>query len=82
MGKFKEELVGCEVKVLASKNSANVGISGRIVDETRATLVVKAKGGERRVLKRPSLFEITLGARTLRVPGSSLLGTSSERLVN
>ncbi len=60
------ELIGLEARVKQSLSAPHQRISGTVVDETKNTLVIRAKDGkERRVPKRGCLFSFELpgGAR-------------------
>ena len=64
----RHELCGLPVRVADAPNPDLVGVSGRVVRETRNTLVVAAsRAGRtaRRVPKRGSVLEFTLGPATL-----------------
>jgi ribonuclease P protein subunit POP4 len=79
---FREELIGCEIKVISSKNMATMGICGKVVDETKSTLLIDTPDGERRLIKSVSEFEITRNSNHARVAGQALVGTLAERLRN
>jgi ribonuclease P protein subunit POP4 len=63
----RHELCGLRVRVASAPNPDLVGVTGRVVRETRNTLVVAARAGadERRVPKRGSVFEFELGPARL-----------------
>ena len=63
----RHELCGLRVRVAGAPNPDLVGVAGRVVRETRNTLVVAARAGadERRVPKRGSVFEFELGPASL-----------------
>lgn len=70
------ELVGLECIVMQSRNRGQVGIGGRIDDETLKTLVISGK----RVFKRGSVFRVTLEDRKIDVDGDHLLTRSEDRI--
>ncbi len=76
------ELIGLEVRVVESKVKSYVGIEGRVIDETRNTLVVRCRDGrDRTILKNVSIFEFKLPDGTrVRVKGSVLIGRPEERI--
>lgn len=63
----RHELCGLRVRVASAPNPDLVGVTGRVVRETRNTLVVAARAGadERRVPKVESVFEFELGPASL-----------------
>ncbi|MCK8518022.1 ribonuclease P protein component 1 [Methanoculleus sp. 7T] len=70
---LRHELIGLDVLVARASNPGHVGVSGRIVDETRNTLVIRTERGEARIPKRFSIFRLRLpDGTTVDVDGSSL----------
>jgi ribonuclease P protein subunit POP4 len=62
----RHELCGLRVRVASAPNPDLVGVGGRVVRETARTLVVRSRAGAtRRVPKRGSVLEFTLGPATL-----------------
>ena len=63
----RHELCGLRVRVASAPNPDLVGVTGRVVRETRNTLVVAARAGadSRRVPKVESVFEFELGPASL-----------------
>jgi len=79
---LRHELIGLDVLVVNASNPAQVGISGRIIDETRNTLVILGEGGQLRVPKRFSIFRLTLpGGVRVEIDGS-VLAMPPERRIN
>lgn len=56
----KHELIGLEVEVLEATDLTHRGRKGRVVDETKNTLVIEVSGRELRIPKRGSklLFKV------------------------
>lgn len=71
-----EEIIGKTIKVVESKNLSNVGMEGKIIDETKKTIVVKTKKGEKRLLKSNIIFTIN----HKKIKGKNLLKRSEERI--
>lgn len=73
------ELIGRTVTATPLKGGA--GVRGRIVDETRDTLVVeKTDGKQARLIKRQHTFEFVGGNRRIRVNGSLIARRPEDRL--
>lgn len=68
------ELIGLEVRVAQSLSLPYEGISGKVVDETKNTLVVAGNDGvERRVPKKGCVFEFALpGGEKAALDGDSI----------
>ncbi|MBW2994780.1 ribonuclease P protein subunit [Candidatus Woesearchaeota archaeon] len=91
---YPEEIIGKTIEVVESKNSSNVGIKGKIIDETKKTILVKTKKGEKRLLKsnitiiihhknaQKSKISGTPETRSVskRIKGKNLLKRSEERI--
>ena len=75
------ELVGLGATVVDAKNKSLVGISGRVIDETRNTLTLE---NEDHVAKRLLKWQVTLKFKQnhdeITVDGKTLLGRSEDRL--
>ena len=77
----RHEIIGLSVFVAGSTNRDLVGISGRIVDETRNTLLVETEHGTKRIPKSNTSLTFTLpdGQRAL-VSGSILISQPENRI--
>lgn len=75
---IKKELIGSEVIVTHSKNRSNLGIHGRIIDETKNCLVIQTEKGDKRILKDNIVLEFP--AKGVRVEGHLLAGKPEERI--
>jgi ribonuclease P protein subunit POP4 len=57
----QHELIGLHAEVVGAQNKANVGLKGKVVNETQKTLVIRdASTLLKRVFKRGSAFKVTL----------------------
>ena len=79
---LRHELIGLDVLVARASNPGHIGVSGRIIDETKNTLVILTGRGETRIPKRFSVFRIRLpDGTTVDIDGSSL-ETQPERRIS
>jgi len=85
------ELIGLVTEVVDSTNPALINIRGKVVDETRNTLIVETKGNaEKMVPKAHTTFVFQLPARTagkraikhVKVNGTLLLSQPENRIKN
>ena len=77
----RHELIGLKVRVVESLNKKNVGISGKVIDETRNVIVVeKAKGKEVKLAKEHNVFVFYLGGQKVRIEGKILVGRPEDRI--
>jgi ribonuclease P protein subunit POP4 len=75
------ELIGLHAQVVESSNADSVGISGRIIDETRNTLTVDAIGREKKLVKHGNTFDLTLSDNdTVRIAGDLIVGRPEDRV--
>jgi ribonuclease P protein subunit POP4 len=78
----RHELVGLTATVTDAPNPDLVGVAGRVVDETRRTLVLSADDRSRRVPKRTTTFAFELPGSpptTVRVAGATLVAAPARR---
>lgn len=70
------EIIGKTIKVVESKNKSDVGLEGRVIDETQKTIVVKTKKGEKRLFKN----NIILIINKQKIKGRNLMKRPEERI--
>lgn len=74
-------LIGTEAKVAESRHQDYVGISGKIVDETRNTFLILDKGERKRVIKDSAVFHFQFSDGTVvEIDGGLLVGRPEDRL--
>jgi len=76
----KHELIGLKAKVIDSKNKANVGIAGKIIDETKNTIIIESKGEKKRLFKNNITIDLKVNNKIVRVDGKLLFGRPKERV--
>jgi ribonuclease P protein subunit POP4 len=77
----QSEFIGLDAKVVRSTNPSYVGISGQVVDETRNTLVIRHKNGDKVIIKESAVFHFTLPNGTIvEVEGNAILGRPEDRV--
>ena len=74
----KHELIGLSVIVREATDPTLVGLRGRVVDETRNTLLVETAKGEKRVPKKGA--EFAFGSEGVPIRGDDLLFRPEERI--
>lgn len=78
----RHELIGLTVEVTQATDPAKVGIKGKVVDESRQTLVIERDSQEVTLPKEESTFLFQLSTAEVEVKGSLLQGRPEERLKN
>jgi ribonuclease P protein subunit POP4 len=75
------EFIGTQAKVHRSSYLENVGISGRVVDETRNTFSILQKTKCKIVAKQSSVFRFRfLDDTVVEIDGKILVGRPEDRL--
>jgi len=77
----RHELIGLEVEIRKSRNKSQVGIKGRVVDETYNMLVIETEKGEKKVEKKSCVFVFKLpNGKKVEVEGWVLVGRPEDRI--
>ena len=75
---FPHELIGQEIMVINSTNPAQVGISGKIVDEKKSNIKIESKEGIKTLLKNTITFKIKSNETV--IDGRTLMKRPEERI--
>lgn len=78
---IRHELIGLELTVIGSMNLCSIGLCGRVIDETRNTIVI-SQGRSRKVIpKATACFRFTLPSGVkVDVDGVKILGQPENRV--
>ena len=77
----KHEFIGLETTVVKSSNLDIVGITGRVIDETRNTFTILRDNKKRVIIKETSVFDFVLPDRTVvEMDGKVIMGRPEDRL--
>ncbi len=74
----KEILIGKEIKITGSKNTSLVNLQGKIIDETKNTIIIKTNKGEKKLLKNQIKFMII--KEGIEINGKKIQKRLEERL--
>ncbi|MEM3463077.1 MAG: ribonuclease P protein component 1 [Candidatus Bathyarchaeia archaeon] len=78
---LRHELMGLEAKVVGSPNGSLIGLEGRIMDETKKTLILNVDGKRKTVPKDVAILRLKLpDGRAVEVDGRKLLGRPEDRI--
>ncbi len=79
---IQHEFIGLEVKVIKSSKPDIVGITGKVVDETRNTFKISNCHGKKKVvIKDISIFEFVMQDGTVvEIDGKVIMGRPEDRL--
>jgi ribonuclease P protein subunit POP4 len=70
------ELIGLECEVVEARNASNIGIRGKITDETMKTVAI----GEKMILKNGTVFRVKVGDKTVDIEGDFLASRPEDRI--
>ena len=77
----RDEFIGTEMKVVDSKHLSYLGLSGKIVGETRNSFSILHKGLKKRLIKSMSVFQFTfVDGTVVEIDGKLLVGSPVNRL--
>jgi ribonuclease P protein subunit POP4 len=78
---IKSDLVGTEAKVVKSAHSDYVGLSGKVVEETRKTFTVMHERKKKTIIKESAIFHFKFSDGTIvEINGKLLTGKPEDRL--
>ena len=81
MNLVRHELIGLHAKVVKSTNQANIGIEGKITNESYTTLTIELDGKEKKVFKENVILLVELpDGKKVQVHGNLLVGRPWERI--
>ena len=74
------ELIGLEVVAEDNTTRSMIGITGRVIDETRNMLVIEERGAEKMIPKSQSVFLFHLpDGKSVRVDGRLITSRPEDR---
>jgi len=78
---LRHEFIGLECEVVDSRNKSQIGIRGKIVDETRNTFLLETARGLKRIEKEGRTFRLWLeDGSVVDVNGSYLVSRPEDRI--
>jgi ribonuclease P protein subunit POP4 len=77
---LRQELIGLDIEIVGSTNKSLQGLKGKVIDETKNTLVIEMQGNTKRILKNQIALKCVIAGVTARINGRQLVGRSEERL--
>lgn len=74
------EWIGLRIEVVKSTNPCEVGIRGRVVDETKNTLKIITEKGLKTIAKRGRTFRVKFAGKLIDVEGDLINFRPEERI--
>ena len=75
---FPYGLIGTEIEVIKATNQSNLGVKGKVIDETKFLLKVEQAGRVKNLLKRTITFKIKNTGQV--IDGKTIAKRPEERL--
>lgn len=73
--------IGLNAKITKSANPEYIGINGKVINETRNTLVILHEEKEKTIIKDVAVFHFTLPDGTVvEIDGKSIVGRPENRV--
>ena len=76
---MKHELIGLFCEIVSASNRSQVGLKGKIIDETMKTLVIK-NNEEKKIPKQNTVFRIRLGDKKIDIDGNYIIARPEDRI--
>ena len=74
------ELIGLECEVIEAKNKSQIGLHGRIIDETMKTIMVSGPQSNKIIPKKGSKFRLKLNNKKIDIVGDFIIARPEDRI--
>ena len=74
------ELIGLDIEVLQHSNPHSILLSGRVIDETKKTIVLKNNKKRKRIEKKTGIFLVHIDGQKFEIEGKVLIGRPENRM--
>lgn len=74
------ELVGLYTSVIESTNSQIIGLSGKIVNETKSMLEIQTRNGLKKIPKNHSKWQVNTDTQKFVIDGASINKRPQDRI--
>lgn len=74
------ELIGLQTQIVDSTNKSVVGLSGKIIDETKSMFTLDTQNGTKMIPKQHSIWKFTLNDHELLIDGNLISKRPEDRL--
>lgn len=76
----RHELIGLDTSIVQSTNLQVIGLSGKIVDETKSMFSIQTSTGVKSMPKADSIWQFTINGISTLVDGKTIAKRSYERM--
>jgi len=74
---LKHELIGLFCEIVSASNKSQIGLKGKVIDETMKTIVID---DGKRIPKQNSIFRISLGGKKIDIDGNYIIARPEDRI--
>jgi ribonuclease P protein subunit POP4 len=74
------ELIGLQTQIVDSSNKTIIGLSGKIIDETKSMLIIETKTGTKMIPKQYASWKFTLNDQECIVDGNIISKRPEDRI--
>ena len=75
---FPHELIGQEIEIIDSTNKSELGLQGKVVDETKNILTISHEGNVKKLIKKNNTFKIK--SLNLIIEGMAITKRPEDRI--
>ncbi|MBT4651320.1 ribonuclease P protein subunit [Candidatus Woesearchaeota archaeon] len=75
---FPHELIGQEIEIIDSTNKSELGLQGKVVDETKNILTISHEGNVKKLIKKNITFKIK--SLNLIIEGMAITKRPEDRI--
>ncbi len=77
---LKMDLIGLDVEVVKARNLSLVGCRGRVVDETKNTIIIMCDGVSKTLIKDQVWISLEYRKKKIRIDGKKLNKRPEDRI--
>ena len=77
---LKEEMIGEVIEVTSSGNKTLIGLRGRVIDESKNTIILDTKKGKKTLLKDQVIFIVEKKGKKLKIDGKKICFRPEDRI--
>ena len=78
---LKKELIGCALEVTDAQNKSLIGIYGKIIDETKNTIIIRDKNKNKKTLLKDQIrFIIEMNNKRIEIDGKKINKRTEKRI--
>ena len=76
----KHEIIGLKARIAGSRNKDNIGLKGKIINETKETITIKTSKGNKMLFKNNIKLELDVNKKRVLIEGALLAGRPEDRV--